>query len=189
MIRLVEFLQRLWRRHAGAISWVAPALILLVGVLAALWITVGAGPEPGPGAVFPTALAQLPAAGSGAGESGVDVPGAGGVPPAALSATLWDELFPPPPAPPPPAPPLKLDLDLVAIIATPAENADADGSEESARTVTRRAVVFDKARAELVELSVGQSLPGRERIVLTSLSERAATFELDGRTVTLELKP
>lgn len=171
MNSLVALALTLWRRHAAALSWLAPALILFVSAVIALRISSWQAPT------FAASLASLNALENP--DSAASDPCV--IPPAALTATLWDELFPAPPPPPEVPPPPKLDLELIAVVRS------TKGSDDGA--VARRAVVFSKDRSELIELGIGELLPGRPDVTLVSLTDRGATFDVGGRSVTLELQP
>lgn len=172
MSAFVERALTLCRRHMATLSWLAPALILLVSAAIALRVASWEAPT------FAASLASLSSA---QGNTEPAAPDTRVIPPAALTATLWDELFPAPPPPPEVPPPPKLDLELIAVVASTA--ADEDGA------TVRRAVVFSKDRSELIELGLGEALPGRPDVRLVSLTERGATFDVGGRSITLELQP
>lgn len=172
MSRLVDFMHRLWNEQAAVMSWLAPLAIFSAFGAAGLRIALWRPPE------FPATLASLSPA---AGNAPASAESTTSIPPSALAATLWDELFPPPPPPVAEAPLPKLDVELIAIIVAPPGVSDP--------SPLRRAVVFRNDLSELIELRVGDAIPGRPEITLIALTDRAATFDVGGRTVTLELQP
>ncbi|MBL0922084.1 MAG: hypothetical protein IBJ10_08135 [Phycisphaerales bacterium] len=172
MNSFIELALALWRRHAAALTWLVPALVLLVSAAVALRIASWEAPT------FAASLASLSSAPGGPEPT---APNPGVIPPTALTATLWDELFPAPLPPPETPPPPKLDLELIAVVLS------AKGADDGA--ISRRAVVFSKARSDLFELAIGETLPGRPDVTLVSLRDRGATFDVGGRPVTLELQP
>lgn len=181
-----------YKQREALLAWLAPVTVLVLAAMASVGMVLRPMPT------FATEFVALADSSNNiTGDHDESV-----IPPGALAATLWDELFPAPPPPPPPEAPPKLDLELVAIATTPpppppppdpppapGPNPDTRSDLKGSGVATRRAILFRLDLSEIVELGEGESLPGRANVTLIKLADRSATFDVGGRTVTLELRP